>query len=135
MTYKIFLKIFIVSFLIKVVIALITTGIALNSLVMFIVFFYFTYFCITKLESQQSSFRVFTTVFVANVVIESYGIYLYFVNGNSGLPYVFLNLVAITSGFLYFRLRPPSRFLQFLLASFFSVFMFYQGWDYWIDLV
>lgn len=132
MFYKIFFKVLVVSFLIKFVIALITVDITLNSLGVFISFFYFTYYCITILKSQHSSFKVFTTVFSASVVIESYSIYLYFIEGYGSLPYVFLNLLGITSSFLFFRLKPPLNLLQFLLTSLFAVFMFYQGWDYWI---
>jgi thiol-disulfide isomerase/thioredoxin len=132
MVIKLFFKITIVSFAVKVLIALITSSIAMNSLLMFIVFFYFTCFCISTIKSQQSSFRIFTIVFVSNFVIELYGIYLYLVDGNTGLPYVILNLLAIISGFLYFRLKTPLNLIPLLLTSFFAVFMYYQGWNYWI---
>jgi thiol-disulfide isomerase/thioredoxin len=115
-----------------VVIAQITPSIAYNSLVGFAVYFCFTIYCIKKLGKEQSIFSIFIVILATRLLIGSYSIYLYFVQSVSGLPYFLIHLLAITSGFLYLRLKRPLNILPLLLASFFTVFMFFQGWNYWI---
>ncbi|MDQ3799511.1 MAG: TlpA family protein disulfide reductase [Acidobacteriota bacterium] len=132
MNYKIFLKILIVLFLMMVVIAQLTGSINYNSLVSFFACFFFTVYCIRKFGREQSEARIFVVILAARLLIESYTIYLFFVESVSGLPYFVMHLMAIASGFLYLRLKSPWRILPVLLASGFTLFMFFQGWHYWI---
>ena len=132
MNYKIFLKILIVLFLMMVVIAQLTDSINYNSLVSFFACFFFTVYCLKKFGKEQSQAKIFGIIIAARLLINSYTFYLYFVESVSGLPYFVMHLLAIASGFLYLRLKSPVHILPILLASFFTFFMFFQGWHYWI---
>ncbi|HLM03034.1 MAG TPA: TlpA disulfide reductase family protein [Pyrinomonadaceae bacterium] len=132
MNYKIFLKILIVLFLMLVVIAQLTGSINYNSLVSFFACFLFTVYCLKKFGKEQSTAKIFGIILAARILIDSYTFYLWFAESVSGLPYFVMHLLAIASGFLYLRLKSPFHLLPILLASFFTLFMFFQGWHYWI---
>lgn len=132
MCYKIPLKILVFSLLMLVVVAQITPSIASNSLVGFIAYFCFTIYCIKKFGKKQSILGVLLTIIAVRFIIDFYGIYLYFSESISALPYLVIHLSAIASGLLYLRLKKPLNMLPFLLAAFFTVFMFFQGWHYWL---
>jgi hypothetical protein len=48
-----------------------------------------------------------------------------------GLPGSLLHTLGIICGFLYWRLKKPYNFLTAFLGCLITVFMFFQGYEYW----
>lgn len=50
----------------------------------------------------------------------------------AGLPFLVIHLLGIISGFFYIRFNNHIRFAPAVLSLFFTAFMAFQGWDYWL---
>ena len=74
-------------------------------------------------------------IFVAMFLLQLYTIYTWFVWDIYGLPVVIAHCLSVISAYFYFKNKPPKNILLFSLSSCFVVFMFFQGWDYWIHRI
>jgi thiol-disulfide isomerase/thioredoxin len=52
-----------------------------------------------------------------------------------GLPVVITYCLGVMSAYFYFKNNPPKNILPLALSSCFVVFMFFQGWAYWIHKI
>lgn len=114
-----------------VVIGLLTPSIAWNSLVGFFAYFLFSLYWLKKIGKERSGSTIIAII-ATRLLIDFYGIYLYFAEGISSLPHLIIHLSAIISSYFYFRKRKPGAVIPFLVAASFTGFMFFQGWHYWI---
>jgi thiol-disulfide isomerase/thioredoxin len=51
------------------------------------------------------------------------------------LPTIVAYCLAVISAYLYYRNKSPKNILLFFISSCFVVFMFFQGWNYWIHRI
>jgi thiol-disulfide isomerase/thioredoxin len=131
--YKSALKIFLFSALLPVLTALISNWkIDYNSILVFIAYFYLTAYCIKKYRKEIAVWSILLILFAGRCLLSLDVIYNYFTGELWSLPHFVLSIFGIASGFLYLRFKTPFNLLPFLLGSLFAVFMFYQGWEYWI---
>jgi thiol-disulfide isomerase/thioredoxin len=56
----------------------------------------------------------------------------YVLNDLFGLPVVITYFLGVFSAYFYLKSKLPKNLIVFTLSSFFVVFMFFQGWDYWL---
>jgi thiol-disulfide isomerase/thioredoxin len=101
----------------------------------FIICFYFSIFCISRFNNSNPTWKVlFVLILVRLFVFGGYETYMTVIE-LYGLPALSAHLLGIISGFFYFRLKNYLNILPFLLSSILVVFMFFQGWIYWIHYI
>ena len=115
-----------------ILIAFVTKAIQCNSLLAFIGYFYLTLFIIKFFKKQLSEFYLLVFILTSIFLMQSYTIYLCYVGGASAEPIIIIYCLGVISAFLYIKLKSPINLLPFIISCFFVVFMFFQGWDYWI---
>jgi thiol-disulfide isomerase/thioredoxin len=105
-------------------------GFPLSSLVGFILFLYLTVFSLNKLNTQNKNGVVFALI--AGLWIIQLPIRIVdFYSTLASLPDSLIQTLGIICGFLYWRLRSSLGLITLFLGSLITVFMFFQGWDYW----
>ncbi len=129
---KTFFLVFLLSFLMLILIAKLTDTVSYNLLFAFVGYFYFTLFSIKLFREKISSFSILLILLVSVLVMQSYIIYLCFVESIFSIPFLLAYFLGIISAFFYLRLKTPLNILPYSLSLIFAIFMFFQGWDYWI---
>lgn len=133
MKFKLLVKIAILSFLLLTIIAMVSNAnILYNSVIRFVVFFYFTIYCIKILGKQEDEWSVFLILVISYCLPQTVTVYGYILGNLWSFPMFLLSLFSIVSGFIYLKWKSPLNILPFLLGAFLATFMFFQGWDYWI---
>jgi thiol-disulfide isomerase/thioredoxin len=106
-------------------------GFPVSSVLGFTVFFYLTFYCLTKF-STISVFVCLITILLSSSFIEL-PIRIFDFNGTLiSFPDFIIQKIAVCFGFLYWYLIKPANFLATLLGFSLPVFMFFQGYDYWL---
>lgn len=116
-------------------VAIITDTISSNSLLTFPGYFCLTLFTIKCYENKLSAISIVVIFFVAMLLIKFYTIYLLFVESLWSLPIILIHCLGIISAFFYLKLKRPVNMLPFALSFLLTMFMFFQGWDYWIHKI
>ena len=131
---KSFLLTIFLSFLMLVLIAKITDRIQTNSLIAFFGYFCLTLFIAKIFERKIPLNSILIILLTSVLLVQFYTIYLCFVENIFSLPIIIIYCLGIISAFFYTKLKPPVNILPFSLSCLMIVFMFFQGWDYWIHL-
>lgn len=103
-----------------------------SSLVGFIVFFYLTMFCFKKFGQKLTVWQILTALLIGRWFLELPLRITRFESSLISLPESLLHTLGIICGFLYWRLKKPANVLTVFVGCLIAVFMFYQGWDYWL---
>lgn len=133
--FKIFFALLPTTFLLLILVAAVTDTIQSNSLLVFVGYFFVTLFSIKIFKNKWSAETVLAVLFVSMLLIQSYTIYLYFVEPAGSLPIMFIYSLGIISAYLYLKLKPPVNIFPVFLSSLILTFMFFQGWEYWQNKV
>ena len=131
---KLFSIVFLLSFLMLFLIAGITDNIKSNSFFAFIGYFCFTLFTIKIYEKKLPAVSIIIILFASMFLMQSYTIYLCCVESIYSVPFILIYSLGIISGFFYLKLKRPANILPVLLCCLLAIFMFFQGWDYWLHL-
>lgn len=103
-----------------------------NSIITFLLFFYFSIYCIKKFGDDKPTWKIlFTLIMIRLLLLGGFDLYVRLTEELYGSPILIIHLLGIISGFFYLRLKNPFNFLPFILSSIFVVFMFFQGWVYY----
>ncbi len=107
-------------------------GIDLSSLVGFILFFYLTFFLFVKYKNETVFWNIFAALIIGECVLFPNVIYDLFSGLPWFLPQLLIQTIGIICGYLYWKLTKPLDFLIALISCLITVFMFFQGFDYWL---
>jgi len=135
MTNKPFLKIFLLSVLLHIIVIPFRggwAGIDYSSIVGFITYFFLAMFCLEKYKKTLPTWKILLALFSGRCFIDSPVIIYYFLGETWSLPEFLLHALGIICGFLYRRLKKPLNILTALLCFSIAVFMFFQGYNYWL---
>jgi len=132
---KIFLIILLVSVLMLSLIPFISNKIYYITLFSFIGYFYLTLFFFKVFNKKLSAISIVVIIFATMFLMQFYTIYTWLVRDLYGLPAVVAHCLSVISAYFYFKSKPPKNIVLFSLSSCFVVFMFFQGWDYWIHRI
>ena len=127
-----FLAVSITTFLMLVLNAFLTDSIQTNSVFAFIGYFFVTLYFAKISKDRLSALSILVVVLTSMLLMQSYTIYLYFVESITFSPLLPIYFMAIVSAHLYSKLSWPNRILPFFLCSLVVGFMFFEGWDLWI---
>lgn len=108
-------------------------GIDYRSLVGTIAYFLLTFFLVNKYRSKLSHFGLFLVILAGQYILTLDYIVGFF-RGELywSLPYDAALLLGTLCGYFFSILPKPVNILQLVIASFLSLFLFFQGWDYWL---
>ena len=115
-----------------ILVAIVTDSNEYNSLFVFIGYFYLTLFAIKIFKEKLSVISIVVIVFGTMFLMQSYTIYLYSLGQISSAPIILIYCLGIISAFFYAKFKQPINLLPFILSGCFIVFMFFQGWSFWI---
>lgn len=131
-----FIRILLFSFAVLFSMAWMSRGsIYYNSLYGFIAYFCFTFFILNYFKGQFSSKSIVVVIIGTLLLLKSVTIYLYFVESPLSLPLLFIHLIGIISGFLWYRSKSPLKLVPAALSFALVLYMFFKGWDDWISFV
>ena len=116
-------------------IAFVSNNIKNITLVSFIGYFYLTFFFLKVFNKKLSALSIITVTFSTILLLQSFTIYTWFIWDGFGIPAVTAHCLAVICAYFYFKSETPKNILPFVLSSCFVIFMFFQGWDYWIHKV
>ncbi len=107
-------------------------GFPVSSLVGFTGYFYITLFLISKYGRTLSDWQIIISLFsglwmlvLPIRVIDFYGTL-------GSLPDTLIHTLGIICGFFYLRLKSPLNVLTTFLGCLLAIFMFFEGYDYWL---
>jgi thiol-disulfide isomerase/thioredoxin len=132
---KTFFIILLVSVLILSLIPFISNKIYYITLFSFIGYFYLTLFFFKVFSKKLSTISIVVIIFATMLLLQSYTIYTWFVQDTYGMPAVVAHCLSVISAYSYFKHKPPKNIVLFSLSSCFVIFMFLQGWDYWLHRI
>lgn len=102
----------------------------------FIGYFYLTLFCFKIFSDKLSAITIVAIIFLTMLPLQLYTIVMWFVLRDLfGLPTVVAYCLGVVSAYFYYANKPPKNILFFSLSSGFVVFMFFQGWNFWIHKI
>jgi thiol-disulfide isomerase/thioredoxin len=134
--FKTFIVILLVSLLMLLSIPFISNKIHFITLFSFIGYFYLTLFFFKIFGEKFSAISIVIIIFVTMLLLQSYTILMWFIFRDFfGLPAVITYFLGVMSAYFYFKSKPPKNILFFSLSSCFVVFMFFQGYDYWLHKI
>jgi thiol-disulfide isomerase/thioredoxin len=102
-----------------------------NSLLRFILFFYLSAFSIKKYGKERKEHKIFLIIFSSYVLLEFEGIWVWINGGVWFYPIFIISIIGMISGYIYAGWKNNLNLLPFVLGSILTVFMLFQGWDYW----
>lgn len=102
-----------------------------SSLIGFAGFFYLEFFCLRKFNKGISSWKIFSAVLVGASLFQLPIRIFDFYGTLVTLPDFLLHIFGVICGFLYWRLKSPLNILTAVFGSLVTIFMFYQGFNYW----
>ena len=133
LNYRLIAKLFFLWLLFAFSVAVISNWrIDYHTLIGFIAYFYFTIFCIHKFRKEATKLTIFCYIILLQIIFHFNSIYGYFGGSLFSLWLFSTQIFAIFSGFVFIKFKNIYRFIPFLIASIFTVFMFFQGYDYWL---
>jgi thiol-disulfide isomerase/thioredoxin len=103
-----------------------------SSLVGFIVFFYLTIFCFKKFGQKLTVWQLLIALMIGRWFLDLPLRITRFESSLISLPELLLHTLGIICGFFYWQLKKPANVLTVFVGCLITVFMFYQGWDYWL---
>jgi thiol-disulfide isomerase/thioredoxin len=98
-------------------------------------YFFFTLFAIRFYEKKLPAASVFKIVFASMLLMQSYTFYLLFAESLFSLPFLLTYCLGIISAFLFLKLKRPFNLLPFALSLSLVLFIFFQGWIYWLHMI
>lgn len=132
---KTFFIILLASLLMLTLITLVSNKIYNNTLLSFIGYFYLTLLSFKVFNKKLSPKYIAAIIFATMLLMQSYIIYTWFVQDTYGMPAAAACYLSVASAYFYHKNKPPKNIIPFVLSSCFVVFMFFQGWDYWIHRI
>ncbi len=117
--------------IVLIIIGQISPNIRFTHISGFFLFFYFTIYYVREFNGNNATWEIlFVLIIIRLLLLGGYDLYVAFTE-LVNLPSLILDLLGITSGFLYLRLENSLRLLPFLISLIFaSLFMFFKGSDY-----
>lgn len=115
--------------------AQVTRSLQSNTLCAFFVYFFLTLFAIRFYEKKLPAVSIFKIVFASMLLMQSYTFYLLFAESLFSLPFLLAYCLGIISAFLLLKLKRPLNILPFALSLSLVLFMFFQGWNYWLHMI
>lgn len=131
---KLFLIVFLISFLMLIWVPFVTANIKYNTFITFIEYFCLSLFVIKQYEKKLSGLVIVILLIASILLLQFYTIYIYFVESIFSVPVLIFHCLGVISAFSYLKLRAPINVLTFCFSFLLMVFMFLQGWDYWIHM-
>jgi thiol-disulfide isomerase/thioredoxin len=101
----------------------------------FIGYFYLTSFFLRVFNKKLSETFIVLLIFTSILLLQAFTIYTWFVWDTYGLPAVMTHCLGVISAYFYYKSKTPKNTIIFTLSSCFVVFMFFQGWDYWLHKI
>ena len=99
----------------------------------FLICFYLTIYCVRKFNDNKPTWKILLTLILLRLLLfGGYDLYIRLTEELYGSPVMIIQLLGIISGFFYLRLKSPFNLTPFVFSSLFVVFMFFQGWDFYI---
>lgn len=136
---KIIIKTFFIILLVSVsmllLIPFISSEIYYITLLSFVGYFYLTLLFFKVFGEKLSTITIVVIIFATMFLLQLPTIYTWFIWDTWGLPRVVADCLSVVSAYFYFKGKQPKNILPFALSSCFVVFMFFQGWDYWLHRV
>ena len=135
MNFKLFVKILLLSLLVMLVTSPLRArplGFPYSSLIGFVVFFCFSLFCFKRYGSKLPIWQILTALIIGQWIVEAPMRIVHFKDTLISLPDSLAHSLGIICGFLYWRLKNPLNLITALLGCLIAVFMFFQGYDYWL---
>lgn len=132
---KPFFIILLVSGVILSLIPSISKKIYYITLFSFIGYFYLSLFFFKVFTKKLSVNSVLAIIYTTLLLLHSFTIYSWFIWNTFGLPLVVAHCLSVISAYFYFKGKLPKSLLLFSLSSCFVIFMFFQGWSYWIHKI
>lgn len=107
-------------------------GIDYRSLVGTIACFLLTIYFVNKYRGKPSPFGVFLVILAGQYILTLDYIVGFFRGETWSLPYDASLFLGTLCGYFFSILPRPVNILTLVIASFLSLFLFFQGWDYWL---
>ncbi|MCD9188961.1 MAG: TlpA family protein disulfide reductase [Pyrinomonadaceae bacterium] len=101
----------------------------------FLGYFFWSIYCLKKLEKHISHKTVLFYLVIIQFTTHIDTVYGFFVGSVFSLPLLLLHIFGIISGYLFVQIQNKLKILPFSLCILFSIFMFFEGWDYWIHRI
>jgi thiol-disulfide isomerase/thioredoxin len=121
------------SIIMLLLIPVISNKIYFIALFSFIGYFYLTLFYLSFFGGKISQNSMVSIICLTIFLLQVYTILMWYVlNDLFGLPVVITYFLGVFSAYFYLKSKLPKNLIVFTLSSFFVVFMFFQGWDYWL---
>lgn len=103
-----------------------------STLLGFLLYFFFTLFCLKRLSTKTSSYLIFFYILLGILLIQLPTRLPKFNTTFISLPDFIIHLLGIIIGFFYFKFSRPIGIILFGFGLFLSIFMFYTGYRKWI---
>lgn len=129
---KLFLLVSLLSFLMLILVAILTDTVHYNSLFAFMGYFYITLLAVKFFKDKISTISIVIILLASVFIMQFYTIYLCLVESLFSLPFLLAYCLGIISAFFYLKLKSPFNILPFSLSLVMAIFMVFQGWDYWL---
>lgn len=113
-------------------VARVTDTVQYQNLLAFSGYFCLTLFALKFFKNKLPEIYIAAILFAAMFLMHSYSIYLCFVESLFPVPSLLAYCLGTISALFYFKLKRPINFLPLTLSCLFIIFMFFQGWDYWL---
>ncbi len=137
--YKAILEAFAVILLVSLVMPLsipfISNKVYFITLLSFIGYFYLTLFFFKVFSRKLPVISIVAIIFGTMFPLQLYTIFTFLKGDPYTLPVVITYCLGVISAYFYYKNKLPKNILFFSLSSCFVVFMFFQGWDYWIHRI
>jgi thiol-disulfide isomerase/thioredoxin len=130
--FKTFVVILLASLLMLLSIPFISNKIYFITLFSFIGYFYLTLFSLKVFGKKLSVISIVVIIFVTMFPLQLYTILTFLMGDPYALPVIITYFLGVISAYSYYENKPPKNILIFSLSSCFVVFMFFQGWNYWL---
>lgn len=106
-------------------------GFKTSSLVGFTACFFLTFLCFKKFNGKLDIKYVILALILGHWIFELPLRIMDFSATLGSLPDSIIHTLGIICGFLYFQLKNPVKTMTAALGISATVFMYFQGWDYW----
>jgi thiol-disulfide isomerase/thioredoxin len=110
-------------------------GFQVSSIFGFIAFIYLTMFCLNVYKYKLPALLVLVSVFIGLWCLELPLRITNFYETLVSLPDILLQTLGVVCGFFYVRSKKYFSFVSLFLSCVIAIFMFFQGWDYWIHRI
>jgi thiol-disulfide isomerase/thioredoxin len=136
MKIRSFVKIFAFSLVLFIVIAPLRRyggGFPVSSLVGFVLAVYLTMYCLYRYEKHLNTGLILLALMIGVWFLNIPVRILDFNGSLLSLPDPLMHSLGVVCGALYWRMKRPLNFAALVLCSVVPVFMYFQGYDYWVQ--